>query len=283
MPAQKRLNRAELVASALAVADAEGLEAVTIRRIAQLHDVTPMALYRHFPDKDGLLLALAEQLLADALPLPEPDPSAAEDAGTGFSFAYLRQPPYVQRLWLLIAMWFLWYVGNYAFLGDASALLAGHGYTIAGSIAFVALGAAGYPLGAMLMLVLADRLERKRLLFGATAVWMVGMALVATLGAAVLVACGFFLGSLALGLYLQIAYTYTAENFPTRARSSGFAVSDGVGHLGGAVGALALPAVIAATSFQFGFVGIGVTGLAAGVLALAGPNVTGRRLEAVSG
>ena len=69
----------------------------------------------------------------------------------------------------------------------------------------------------------------------------------------------------------------------TRARSSGFAISDGAGHLGGAVGALALPAVIAATSFQFGFVGIGVTGLAAGVLALAGPNVTGRRLEAVSG
>jgi AcrR family transcriptional regulator len=73
MPAQKRLNRAELVGSALAVADAEGLEAVTIRRIAQLHDVTPMALYRHFTDKDGLLLALADRLLSGALPLPAPD------------------------------------------------------------------------------------------------------------------------------------------------------------------------------------------------------------------
>lgn len=73
MPAQKRLDRAELVGSALAVADAEGLGAVTVRRIAQLHDVTPMALYRHFTDKDGLLLALADRLLAGALPLPEPD------------------------------------------------------------------------------------------------------------------------------------------------------------------------------------------------------------------
>jgi TetR/AcrR family tetracycline transcriptional repressor len=72
MAAQKRLNRDELVTTALAVADAEGLEAVTIRRVAQLHGVTPMALYRHFEDKDGLLLALAERLLSGAV-LPEPD------------------------------------------------------------------------------------------------------------------------------------------------------------------------------------------------------------------
>jgi AcrR family transcriptional regulator len=69
MAAQKRLNRDELVATAVAVADAEGLDAVTIRRVAQQHDVTPMALYRHFPDKDGVLDAIAERLL-DAVRLP---------------------------------------------------------------------------------------------------------------------------------------------------------------------------------------------------------------------
>ncbi|NUP38924.1 MAG: TetR/AcrR family transcriptional regulator, partial [Streptomyces sp.] len=72
MAAQKRLNSEDLVTTALSVADAEGLEAVTIRRVAQLHGVTPMALYRHFPDKDGLLLALAGRLLS-AAELPEPD------------------------------------------------------------------------------------------------------------------------------------------------------------------------------------------------------------------
>ncbi|MBO0701412.1 MAG: MFS transporter [Candidatus Dormibacteraeota bacterium] len=220
---------------------------------------------------------------ARGVELTEPDPSAAEDEGTAFSFGYLRRPPYFQRLCLLIAMWFLWYLGNGAFMSDAASLLADHGYRIAGSIAFVAIAAVGYPLGAGAMVVLADRVERKRLIFVATVVWLVGMVLVGVLAGPVLIAAGFFLGSLALGLYLQIAYTYTAESFPTRARSSGFAVSDGVGHLGGAVGALALPAVVAATSFQFGFIGIGVTGLTAGVLALAGPRVTGRRLEVVSG
>ncbi|MFI1092995.1 TetR/AcrR family transcriptional regulator [Streptomyces sp. NPDC020917] len=68
MPAQRRLNRDELVATAMSVADAEGLDAVTVRRVAQQHDVTPMALYRHFADKDGLLEALAESVLDDVRP-----------------------------------------------------------------------------------------------------------------------------------------------------------------------------------------------------------------------
>lgn len=38
------LSRREIVRSALAVADAEGLDAVTIRRIAAVHGVTHMAL-----------------------------------------------------------------------------------------------------------------------------------------------------------------------------------------------------------------------------------------------
>ncbi len=47
---------------ALAVADAEGLDALTIRRLAADLAVTPMALYWHFRDKDELLDALAEHL-----------------------------------------------------------------------------------------------------------------------------------------------------------------------------------------------------------------------------
>ncbi|MGH7922633.1 MAG: MFS transporter [Candidatus Dormibacteraceae bacterium] len=214
--------------------------------------------------------------------LGEPDDRAQEEEGTSFSFLYLLRPPYLQRLCIFVPLWFLWYIGNYGFLGDASSLLAAHGYSIASSIAFIAIGAIGYPVGAIIMLFLADRVERKLLIFGATVIWLIGMILLASLAGNAVVSAGSFLCSMALGLYLQVAYTYTAESFPTRARSSGFAVSDGVGHLGGALGALALPAVVAATSFQFGFVGIGITGLAAGLLALAGPRVTRRRLESVS-
>lgn len=61
-----------IVESALDIADTEGLDAVTIRRLAQEHQVTPMALYRHFKDKDDILQALADRLLADVV-LPEVD------------------------------------------------------------------------------------------------------------------------------------------------------------------------------------------------------------------
>ena len=51
----------------MAVVDAEGLEAVTIRRLAQDLSVTPMALYWHFKDKEALLAAVADRLWDDTL------------------------------------------------------------------------------------------------------------------------------------------------------------------------------------------------------------------------
>src|SRR4051812_6689161 len=66
-----RLSPDVIVASAVALADAEGLEAVTVRRLAQEHGVTPMAMYWHFNDKDALLDGIAEHLIG-AVRLPEP-------------------------------------------------------------------------------------------------------------------------------------------------------------------------------------------------------------------
>ena len=67
----RRLDPDKVVDSALALADVEGPAAVTLRRLATQHSVTPMALYRHFKDKDDLLAALGDRLLADVV-LPEP-------------------------------------------------------------------------------------------------------------------------------------------------------------------------------------------------------------------
>ena len=54
-----------MVAQAMALADAEGLEALTIRRLATELGVTPMALYWHFRNKEELLTGLAEQLWSE--------------------------------------------------------------------------------------------------------------------------------------------------------------------------------------------------------------------------
>ncbi|MEU0927037.1 TetR/AcrR family transcriptional regulator [Streptomyces malaysiensis] len=72
---QERLSREVIADSAIALADDEGLEAVTIRRLAQHHHVTPTALYWHFKEKDQLLDGMAERLFADvALPPESADP-----------------------------------------------------------------------------------------------------------------------------------------------------------------------------------------------------------------
>jgi AcrR family transcriptional regulator len=54
-----------VVERALALSDADGLEAVTIRRLATELGVSPMALYWHFRTKDDLLAALADRVWAE--------------------------------------------------------------------------------------------------------------------------------------------------------------------------------------------------------------------------
>jgi TetR/AcrR family tetracycline transcriptional repressor len=60
-----RLSKTAVVDRGLALADAEGLEAVTIRRLAADLGVTPMALYWHFRNKEELLAGLADRLWAE--------------------------------------------------------------------------------------------------------------------------------------------------------------------------------------------------------------------------
>jgi TetR/AcrR family transcriptional regulator, tetracycline repressor protein len=62
----------EAVTTALRLVDEEGLDALTMRRLATALDVQAGTLYRHFATKQALLAAMAEELLAGcADPLPD--------------------------------------------------------------------------------------------------------------------------------------------------------------------------------------------------------------------
>ena len=54
------LTRADIVRRALKIGETEGLDAVSLRRLATELGVTPMALYRHVRDKQDLINAMAE-------------------------------------------------------------------------------------------------------------------------------------------------------------------------------------------------------------------------------
>jgi AcrR family transcriptional regulator len=62
---QRGLTRRAIVDRALELGDAEGLEAVSLRRLATELGVTPMALYRHLKDKQDLINAMYEAIVED--------------------------------------------------------------------------------------------------------------------------------------------------------------------------------------------------------------------------
>jgi AcrR family transcriptional regulator len=69
MGRRRQIDRAAILDAALALADADGLDAVTMHAVAQRLQVTPMALYRHTDNKQALLDGLVERLLTSS-PLP---------------------------------------------------------------------------------------------------------------------------------------------------------------------------------------------------------------------
>jgi TetR/AcrR family tetracycline transcriptional repressor len=60
---RERLTRDKVVEAALAIMDAEGLEAVTMRRVGHELGVEAMSLYNHVEDKDALLDGVCELVM----------------------------------------------------------------------------------------------------------------------------------------------------------------------------------------------------------------------------
>jgi AcrR family transcriptional regulator len=56
---------ARIATEARKLLDSEGVDAVTMRRVASAVGITAMAVYRHYPDRDGLLNALADDGFAE--------------------------------------------------------------------------------------------------------------------------------------------------------------------------------------------------------------------------
>lgn len=61
----------EIAETALAIIDAEGLEALTMRRLADAIGVRPMTLYRYLPDKEAILAVVADRLWEPLLEIAE--------------------------------------------------------------------------------------------------------------------------------------------------------------------------------------------------------------------
>jgi AcrR family transcriptional regulator len=73
-PRRPPLTREAIVETAIRVLDAEGLEAVTMRRVAQELGTGPASLYAHVSGKEELRELMLDRVAAE-IRLPEPDPA----------------------------------------------------------------------------------------------------------------------------------------------------------------------------------------------------------------
>ncbi|MFE0023552.1 TetR/AcrR family transcriptional regulator [Amycolatopsis sp. NPDC059021] len=72
--AKPALSQELIVKTALDILAAEGISAVTMRRVAQALETGPASLYAHVANKEELDELMLDSVLSD-LPLPEPDPA----------------------------------------------------------------------------------------------------------------------------------------------------------------------------------------------------------------
>ncbi|HSS33384.1 MAG TPA: TetR/AcrR family transcriptional regulator [Solirubrobacterales bacterium] len=80
-------TRAEIAAAALEIADAEGFDAVSMRRVAQKLDAGTMTLYHYVANKDELITLMVDAVMSELL---VPDDELADDWRTAMTQIAIR-------------------------------------------------------------------------------------------------------------------------------------------------------------------------------------------------
>lgn len=226
-------------------------------------------------------------------PLPgpapaDPDPAvtqtAARPARPGAEYRDLfTSPVYLRRILVLLTAWLTAYITVYGFSSGFTSVMAGLHYPVPEAGIITAVGTIGFLAQGPVAAWLADRLERHYWLPIGALVTIAGAILVAEAGQHIYAA---FLGSMIIffGFNMWVAPTYalSAESFPTRVRATGFAVVDGVGHLGGGIGVLVIAHYVTHLSTLGALLLISCFLVVAAVIIQFAPRTRGRHLDQVS-
>jgi AcrR family transcriptional regulator len=97
---EQELSRDRIVAAAMALADAQGIEALSMRGVAARLDVPAMSLYRHIGSKDELVGAMTDRAMGEEH-FPDPPPQgwrARLELGARLEWTVYRRHPWLVRL-----------------------------------------------------------------------------------------------------------------------------------------------------------------------------------------
>lgn len=211
--------------------------------------------------------------------LPPPDEEYAALIPQRFPVFALFGPRQRGALLLLIVLWFFYYIGNYGWLEMMPTLLEKAGFDIARGLSYLIVSGIGFLVGALVSIWLNDRIERKITIF-VTGIFWVAALLVVGLAPypAVIMPVG-FVASTTIGLMVPIMYTLTAEHFATVSRNTGVALTDGLGHIGGAIAPMLVLFAADRLHFFGGMLVMALSGVAVLVLLPFTVRATGKALE----
>jgi MFS transporter, putative metabolite:H+ symporter len=196
-------------------------------------------------EADAVVTAMEERASRNG-PLAEPVPVDEEEAQPVRQLPALStyrelftEPRYVRRIIVLLLMWFTGYVTVYGFSSGFTSVLTVLKYPPPEAGVITAMGVFGFLIQGVFTSFFVERLERRHWLPIGAVLTLVGAVLVAEAGTTIAIA---FIGSMLIffgfNVWVSPAYALTSESFPTRARTTGFGLVDGIGHLGGGIGVL---------------------------------------------
>jgi len=223
------------------------------------------------------------QAISPLPPVPQQIPPAppADDA---LSFAAIfRNRLYRNRTLMLTTMWFLAYITVYSFAAGFTTLLAALKFPPPEAGLITAVGTFGFVLCAIVSYAHGERMERKHWMLLAALITLAGSLLIALGGRYISFA---ILGSIIVffgfNLWVPIVYAWSVEHYPTRARTTGFALVDGIGHLGGGVGIFVIAPLIPQMGVLGSFLLIGGFLVVAALVAQFGVSTRSRLLDEIS-
>ena len=158
----------------------------------------------------------------------------------------LTNPTYRNRTIVLASVWFVGYMTVYAIAIGITSFLVTAGYIPPTAGLIAAFGVLGFIASAIVAALIGEKLENKHWLPVAAIITLVGGVILGASGKdfalSVMGAMILFFG---FNFWVPMTYSWSAEVYPARARATGFALVDGVGHLGGGVGTIIAAALIA--------------------------------------
>lgn len=191
----------------------------------------------------------------DPLPMPEFSRNPVIAAGDGAWRELFSNPLYRSRTMVLIAVWFLAYAGLIYGVGAfAAVFMVDHGGSPHFVFLTIAVAYAALFVGFLVNARLGERVERREVIFVVGVLFALSWAAAWLVSNLWVIAFCYIISRIGTGLFLFNLYNYTAVAYPTRMRSTAFAWTDGLGHLGAWAGVTLLGPLYALGPNHLGWV-----------------------------